>query len=199
MTRVPTEARAALPASPPRPALLAGVLAVTLLAAFGCGGAPRQSNNDTTPKTRSAATGSVVGARAHSFALPDLEGKTFSSAALAGQVVILDFWATWCPPCREEMPDLVRLQSKYRDQGLQIVGLSLDAGGARDVAPFADEYNVNFTMLLANDELARSFDVTFVPTTLVLDRQGTIVKRFVGATSLEAFEAAILPLLASTS
>ena len=199
MTRVPTSIRRALRPIPSPRAWYAGVLAAALLVISGCGGAGRQSASVSEPGTHSAATGSVVGKQAHSFALPDLEGKTVSSADFAGNVVILDFWATWCPPCREEMPDLVRLQSKYRDQGLQIVGLSLDAGGARDVAPFADEYNVNFTMLLANDELARAFDVTFVPTTLVLDRQGTIVKRFVGATSLEAFEAAIIPLLASTS
>jgi thiol-disulfide isomerase/thioredoxin len=109
----------------------------------------------------------------------------------------LNFWATWCPPCRDEVPDFVRLQSKYRDQGLAIVGLSLDQGGARDVRPFADEYDVNYTMLIAGQETADAYGgIVGIPTTFVLDRNGTIVKRFVGRASSEAFEEAIRPLLA---
>jgi len=187
-------------APPPSPRLrpwLAVVTAILVLA--GCGGAKNESTGDAAAESGDAGTGSAIGSTAHAFTLPDLEGKTVSSASFAGKVVILDFWATWCPPCRQEMPHLVRLQSKLRDQGLRIVGLSLDAGGAGDVAPFAEEHNVNFTMLLANDELARAFEVTFVPTMVILDRKGTIVKRFVGFTPPEVIEAAVAPYLATTS
>jgi cytochrome c biogenesis protein CcmG/thiol:disulfide interchange protein DsbE len=134
------------------------------------------------------------------YELADLTGKMVSNREFAGKVVILDFWATWCPPCREEIPHFVQLQSKYREQGLVIVGLSLDAGGAKDVAPFAEEHNVNYPMLIGNDETAKAFGgVNSIPTTFVLDRQGKIVKRFVGFTPPEVFEQTIAPLLAATS
>ena len=150
--------------------------------------------------TKNAATqGGAVGTAAPAFALPDLEGKTIRNTDLKGKVVILNFWATWCPPCRDEVPDFVRLQSKYRDQGLVIVGLSLDNGGARDVRPFVDEYDVNYTMLIATQETAESYGgIQGIPTSFVLDREGTIVKRFVGRASAEAFEEAVRPLLAGT-
>ncbi|HET9253449.1 MAG TPA: TlpA disulfide reductase family protein [Candidatus Eisenbacteria bacterium] len=171
-----------------RHALVAGALALLLavsLTGTGC-----------TTKTTST-QGGAVGTAAPAFALPNLEGKTVRNTDLQGKVVLLNFWATWCPPCRDEVPDFVRLQSKYRDQGLEIVGLSLDHGGAQDVRPFADEYNVNYTMLIASQETADAFGgIQGVPTTFVLDRKGTIVKRFVGRAPAEAFEEAIRPLLA---
>jgi peroxiredoxin len=176
--------------------LAAAAVLLAIAVAAGCGGGAKTESGS---ETVTAGNGEV-GTTAPAFALPDLEGKTVSSAEFAGKVVVLDFWATWCPPCREEVPHFVRLQSKYRAQGLQIVGLSVDAGGAKDVAPFADEYNVNYTMLLANDELVKAFgNITFLPTTFVLDRQGKIVKKFTGIASPEAFEAVIAPLLATTS
>ena len=141
-----------------------------------------------------------VGKPAPDFDLPDLDGNKVDLSSMKGKVLILDFWATWCPPCKEEIPHLVRLQSKYRDQGLQIVGLSLDAGGAKDVKPFAEEHDVNYTMLIANDETARAYGgVSMIPTTFVVDRSGVVVKRFIGYTAPEAFEEAILPLLGPAS
>lgn len=170
-----------------RRALGAAALAVTLALMAGC------AKKDVTQ-------GGAVGTAAPAFALPDLEGKTVRNTDLQGKVVVLNFWATWCPPCREEVPDFVRLQSKYREQGLAIVGLSLDNGGAHDVRPFVEEYNVNYTMLIANQETADSFGgILGIPTTFVLDRKGTIVKRVVGKLSAEAFEEAVQPLLAQTA
>ena len=144
--------------------------------------------------------GGAVGSAAPSFALPDLEGKTVTNTDLQGKVVLLNFWATWCPPCKAEVPDFVRLQSKYRAQGLVIVGLSLDAGGARDVRPFAEEYDVNYTMLIASPETADAYGgIQAVPTTFVVDRKGTIVKRFLGQVPPEVFEEAIRPLLTQSA
>jgi len=141
-----------------------------------------------------------VGARAAAFELPDINGTSVRLADFAGKVVILDFWATWCMPCRMEVPHFVRLQSQYRDQGLAIVGLSLDAGGARDVRPFADENNVNYTMLIADNKTAESYGgIVGIPTTFVLDRDGRIVKRFIGYTTPEVLEETIRPLLGSAS
>ncbi len=112
--------------------------------------------------------------------------------------MILDFWATWCPPCKAEIPHLVALQDKYKSQGLEIVGLSVDEGGANDVKPFADEHQINYTMLIASSETAKDYGgITGIPTTFVVDKQGTIVKKFLGYTDPEVFEAAIQPLLAA--
>jgi len=141
-----------------------------------------------------------VGKPAPEFTLPDLEGNQIELSSMKGKVLILDFWATWCPPCKEEVPHLIALQSKYRDQGLQIVGLSLVQGGASLVKPFADEHDVNYTMLIANDETAKSYGgVSMNPTTFVVNRSGVVVKRFLGYTTPEAFEEAILPLLGAAS
>ncbi len=175
----------------------AGAALAALLLAFGCAKAPAPGDGSS---ETAAPQKAALGAPAPAFTLPDLQGKSVSSASFAGKVVILDFWATWCPPCREEIPHLVRLQSKYRAQGLEIVGVSLDAGGAADVAPFADEHDVNYTMLIGDpDQATTVWGANFLPTTFVLDREGKIVKRFVGYTAPEVFEEAIRPLLGTTS
>lgn len=185
------------------PSRLLATIALALLLALalaGCGGG-NQKGAQGTSGTPAAPTGNgETGTMAPGYELADLTGKTVSNQEFAGKVVILDFWATWCPPCREEIPHFVQLQSKYRDQGLVIVGLALDAGGAKDVAPFAEEHNVNYPILIGNDDVAKSYGgVNAIPTTFVIDRQGKIVKRFVGFTPPEVFEQTIAPLLAATS
>ena len=145
-----------------------------------------------------AADAGSIGSKAPDFELTDLSGKKVRLSDFAGKVVILDFWATWCPPCRDEVPDFVRLQSKYGQQGLVVVGLSLDEEGATVVRPFAEKHDVNYPMLLANAETARQFGgVVGIPTTFVLDRKGRIVKKFIGRMELKTFEEAVQPLLAA--
>jgi peroxiredoxin len=171
---------------------------VLILALAGCGGGGSKTASDATP-AEPAGKGEV-GTQAPAFELADLNGEKVSSSTLTGKVVILDFWATWCPPCKAEVPHFVALQEKYGSQGLAIVGLSLDAGGAADVAPFAKEYKVNYTMLVGADDVAKAYGgINSIPTTFVIDRQGKIVKRFVGFIAPEVFEETIAPLLAATS
>lgn len=127
------------------------------------------------------------------FALPDLEGKIFRLAETKGKVVILDFWATWCPPCQESVPHLVELQEKYGDQGLQIVGISLDHRGRRVVEPFAKRFKVNYKILVGDyRQVVEDYGGIFgIPTLFVIDREGKVVAHFIGYVEREELEAEI--------
>jgi len=125
-----------------------------------------------------------------------------SLEAFRGKVVILDIWATWCGPCRMEIPDFVKLQDKYRDQGLEIVGVSIDpfdtrGGGTPAVAPFMQQYKINYHVWMVNSPTALTgFPMgQGVPTTYVLDRSGRISKTYIGAKAASVFENDIKELL----
>jgi peroxiredoxin len=175
----------------------AAIAALALLLAFGCARSGSEGKGGSGGTGAIPANAGAIGSTAPEFELADLSGKRVRLSDFKGKVVILDFWATWCGPCREEIPDFVKLQEKYRAQGLAIVGLSLDDDGEKAVRPFAEKHGVNYTMLLANTELADRYGgVLGIPTTFVLDRQGRIVKKFIGMMEPRTFEEAIQPLLA---
>lgn len=114
------------------------------------------------------------------FTVRDIDGKTISLADLKGKVVLVNFWATWCPPCRAEIPDLVKLQDKYRDK-LVIVGISEDEVDPAQVKAFATEQKMNYPIVMATTELRQIFKgVAALPTTFVLDTDGKIQMRHVG-------------------
>jgi thiol-disulfide isomerase/thioredoxin len=114
------------------------------------------------------------------FTVTDLDGRSTRSSEWRGKVVLINFWATWCPPCRAEIPDLVELQDKYRDQ-LVIVGVSEDEGGVEQVKRFAAEHDINYPVVMVTPELRKAFPgVSALPTTFVLDRDGRLAKRNVG-------------------
>jgi thiol-disulfide isomerase/thioredoxin len=112
--------------------------------------------------------------------LTDLNGQPIAAATWRDKVVLFNFWATWCGPCRDEIPDLVALQRQYADQ-LVIVGLSIDTDSADVVRAFADAHGVNYAVAMAGDEVVRAFGgVPAVPATFVVDRTGQIVQRHLG-------------------
>jgi len=114
------------------------------------------------------------------FSAPDLDGRVINTASLRGKVVVVNFWATWCPPCREEIPDLVALQEKYRDT-LQIIGVSQDSGSTEDVKRFAAEHKMNYPTVMSTPEIERLFPGVYaLPTTFILDREGKLAQKHIG-------------------
>lgn len=116
-----------------------------------------------------------------SFTVQTLDGQTISTASLSHKVVLLNFWATWCPPCRAEIPDLIDLQNRYPDR-LQIIGLSLDDGSADDVRQFVQKEKINYPIAIAPEKVQREFGGVFgLPTTFVLDEDGAVVQKHMGS------------------
>jgi thiol-disulfide isomerase/thioredoxin len=110
----------------------------------------------------------------------DLDGRAVSTAALRGKVVLVNFWATWCPPCREEIPDLVKLQARYKDT-LQIIGIAQDSGSVQDVKRFAAEHGMNYPTILSSPEIEALFPpVSALPTSFFLDKDGRLAQKHVG-------------------
>lgn len=114
------------------------------------------------------------------FTVRDLDGKTISMADLKGKVVLVNFWATWCPPCRAEIPDLIALQAKYKDQ-LVIIGVSEDEIPPAEVKAFATGQKMNYPIVMSSPELSSIFKgVAALPTTFVIDPEGKIQQRHTG-------------------
>jgi len=125
------------------------------------------------------------------FTIRDLDGRTISSAALRGKVTVINFWATWCGPCRAEIPDLVALQEKYKDT-LQVIGISQDEAPPEVVKRFAADHKINYPVVMMTAELEKLFPgVVALPTSYVLDRDARIVQKHVGMLRSETTEAEV--------
>jgi peroxiredoxin len=133
---------------------------------------------------------------APAFELKDINRRTVRLSDFKGKVVLLNFWATWCAPCRAEMPDLVKLQNEYRSKGLQVVGMTYPAYTRAGVRHLARRLKLNYPILLGTGGLAVQYGVSeALPTTIVIDREGQIRARILGILEPEEFEQHIKPLL----
>lgn len=130
------------------------------------------------------------------FSLPDiLSTNTISLSRYQGKVILLNFWATWCPPCRAEIPDLIRLQQTYSND-LIIIGVALDRDGAVLVREFSLEYGINYPVVMGTSKLVQDYGgIRAIPTTFLIDQDGDIGKKIVGGRDFAGFQSVVLPYL----
>jgi thiol-disulfide isomerase/thioredoxin len=134
--------------------------------------------------------------KAPDFTLRSADGKTYQLSKMHGKVVVVNFWATWCPPCKREIPDLIEVFGKYRSKGLEIVGIALDQGGWNDVTPFLKQNKINYPIVVGDDNVSDAYGgITAIPTTFIIDKNGYIVDSHVGMMTKAQLEAKIKHLL----
>lgn len=131
------------------------------------------------------------------FTLKDVNGAAVNLASLKGKVIILDFWATWCAPCKVEIPGFIELQTKYKSKGLVVVGISV-SDTPEQLKPFVAEYKINYPVLVGSgrDDVFDAYGPLWgYPTTFVIGRDGKLCKKHMGLTAKEQFEKDVLGLL----
>jgi peroxiredoxin len=132
---------------------------------------------------------------ASDFTLSDSKGASVKLSDYKGQVVLLDFWATWCGGCKVEIPWYMEFQNKYKASGLSVIGVSMDEDGWKSVKPFLEKQPVNYPVVIGNPDLAKRYMVDAMPMTLLIDREGKIADSHVGMVDKDAFEGEIRVLL----
>ncbi len=131
------------------------------------------------------------------FTLSSTNGKQIRLSDFRGKVVIVDFWATWCPPCKAEIPDFVKLYSEYKNDGFQMLGVSLDEGGAKNVVPFMKDHGMNYPVVFGTEEVVSAYGgIRGIPTTFVIDKKGYVRGAFEGYRQASVFENLLKQLLA---
>lgn len=146
---------------------------------------------------RDAAVAETPASLAPEWTAEDLEGKARSLSELRGKVVLLDFWATWCAPCRAEIPEYIALQAKHAADGLVVVGMSLDTLPAEAVRAFVRKAGINYPVILTDGEIAATYGVQVLPTTVLIDREGRVRHRKEGAMrDADAYAGEVRALLA---
>ena len=173
------------------PTALAVAVVATLVALNGC---------DSTT-VRAAVKSDKERKAAPDFALKDIDGKTVHLSDYKGKVVLLDFWATWCAPCKIEIPWFMSFEQQYKDKGFAVLGVSMDDEGWTVVKPYLQQMKINSRVVLGNDKVGDQYGgVDSLPTTLLIDRQGRIAATHVGLSGgKEDFQNDIVHLLAASS
>ena len=169
-----------------------GVLAV--LAVISVLAAPASAGSAFSPGTLEAANGAAWG-NAPDFTLTTVDGKDFTLSSLKGKVILLNFWATWCPPCRGEIPDFIELAGDYKNSGFEIVGVSLDSS-PKKLSKFVKSSGINYPVMLGNKKITAKYGgVRGIPTTFIIDRNGNIANKHVGRVEKTRLEKELLQLI----
>jgi thiol-disulfide isomerase/thioredoxin len=173
-----------------------------LLTLLGCSKNAANSKSDSNnqpQKTEDQTVDTQGNTKAPNFTLESAKGKKVSLSDYAGKIVIVDFWATWCPPCRKGIPDLISLQKKYRNK-IAVIGISLDGDNTKaDVVPFIKEHGINYTILYATQKVVADYgNIEAIPTSFIIDKKGNIVAQRVGLTPKEYYEKEIKSLLGNS-
>ncbi len=166
------------------------------LAAVGFAGCKQHSASPPQPKEDVIAAGEI-GSRLPDFSVRDLQGREISSAGLRGKVVLVDFWATWCQPCKKEMPGYQKLLDRYGSRGFAVVGFKFDTMmDTEDPVLFAKKIGVRYPLAVATDDLKQKFGgIEGLPTTMLYDRQGILRKKVIGFEYTDTIESELQPLL----
>lgn len=136
-----------------------------------------------------------IGEKAPDFELQDLNGKTVSLSDFKGRVIILDFFASWCPPCRQEIPDFIKLQDSYGSKGFSMIGISLE--GLNETKDFAKRVGINYPVLIDDGKASAVYGpIRSIPTTFTIDKNSKIAKLYIGYRAKEIFEKDIKELIA---
>jgi len=132
----------------------------------------------------------VAGLPAPNFSFPGLDAKMVSLANYKGKVVLLNIWATWCPPCVEEMPSMEKLYKELKGENFEILAVSIDASGAKDVAPFMQKYKLSFPALLnPKGTIKALYGAVGIPESFIINKEGIVEKKIIGARDWAALEA----------
>jgi cytochrome c biogenesis protein CcmG/thiol:disulfide interchange protein DsbE len=134
----------------------------------------------------------LIDVPAPNFSLVTLDGEKVTLEQFKGKVVILNFWGTWCPPCRKEIPDFIRMYDKHRKDGLEIIGITLSSGSAADIKKFVEKNSINYLVLTGDEKYLQHLTEQYggirgIPTTFLIDREGIIREKWVGARAEEIF------------
>jgi thiol-disulfide isomerase/thioredoxin len=166
-------------------------------AVLGLAGCNQHSASSPLPKKEEVIAPGEIGSQLPDFSVTDLQGDKLSSVDLRGKVVLIDFWATWCQPCKKEMPGYQKLLDRYGSRGFAVVGLKLDMMmDTEDPVQFAKKIGVRYPLAVAADDLTRKFGgIEGIPTTMLYDRHGRLRKKIVGFEYTDVIESEVAALL----
>jgi thiol-disulfide isomerase/thioredoxin len=174
-------------------------LLVLSLAAVGLAGCTQQSASPPPrpPATEAVIAAGEIGSRLPGFSVKDMQGREISSTDLRGKVVLIDFWATWCQPCKKEMPGYQKLVDQYGSRGFAVVGFKFDTmADTEDPVLFAKKIGARYPLAIAADDLKQKFgSIEGLPTTMLYDRQGILRKKIIGFEYTNVIESELKALL----